>query len=192
MYFTIISLSCFAVICLAAPALAQSRAVTLEELRQALAPGDHVSLVRTDAEPLTGQLVQVGDRELRIIVPSKSEQPRLQLDVTIPYEEVLSLDRRRDPSRNGALIGAAIGAGFVGTLFGVGVTIDRNEIDEWGPIYLGYGVVFTGAGALVGWAIDRAHSKPAVRYDKSSGQTTMIRVVPLGFRGRGVALSVSF
>ncbi|RPH58614.1 MAG: hypothetical protein EHM89_12075 [Acidobacteria bacterium] len=177
-----------------APALAQPRVTTLDELHRELAPGDPISLVQTSGEALTGRLLRFGDRDLdvRIVLPPATGQPRRQLDVTIPLTAIQSLERPRDSSRNGALIGAGIGAGFVGTMFVRAIAVDRNEIDEWGPIYLGNAVVFAGLGALIGWAIDVGHSKPSVRFDKSGAETTRISLVPLGSRGRGMALAVSF
>lgn len=90
------------------------------------------------------------------------------------------------------LIGASIGAGFVGAMFAHAVAVDRNEIDEWGPIYLGYGVLFTGVGGLIGWAIDVKHAKPYARFDKPAVETAKISLVPLGSRGRGMALVAAF
>jgi hypothetical protein len=179
----------------AAPARAQPRVTTLDELQHELAPGDQISLVQTTGEALTGRLLRFGDRDLdvRIVLPPATGQPRRQLDVTIPLTAIQSLERPRDSSRNGIVIGAGVGAGFVGTMFVRAIAVDRNEIDEWGPIYLGYGVLFTGVGALVGWAIDAGHSKPPVRFKKPSAETTTISLVPLlSSRGRGMALAVSF
>jgi hypothetical protein len=177
----------------AAPALAQPRATTLDELHRELAPGDAVSLVQTSGEKVTGRLLRLGasDLDVRITQPAAG-QPQRRLDVTIPLDAIQLLERPRDSPRNGMLIGAGVGAGFVGTMFVYAVAVDRNEIDEWAPIYLGYGVLFTGVGALVGWAIDAGHSKPPVRFDKSGAETTRISLVPLGSRGRGMALAVSF
>jgi hypothetical protein len=186
--------SVFGFVLLAAPASAQPRALTLDELGQELAPGDPVSLVQTGGEALTGQLLRVGVSDLTVRTSEQptTGQPRRRLDVTIPFDSIQSLERRRDSSRNGALIGAGIGAGFVGAMFARAVAIDRNEIDEWAPIYLGYGALFTGLGTLVGWAIDKGHSKPGIRFDRSAAETTKVSVAALGYRGRGVALSVSF
>ncbi|HEY7447265.1 MAG TPA: hypothetical protein VH702_03895 [Vicinamibacterales bacterium] len=193
MRFSILVWLSFAVNLLAAPAVAQPRAVTWDEIGQELAPGDRISLVQAGGESLTGELVSLGASELTVRTttqPSPGQARRL--DMTIPFDSIQSLERRRDSSRNGALLGAGIGAGFVGTMFVSALATDRNEIDEWGYIYLGYGALFTGIGTLVGWAIDNAHSKPAIRFERAGAETTRISVAPLGFQGRGVALVVSF
>ena len=77
-------------------------------------------------------------------------------------------------------------------MFAYAVAVDRNEIDEWWPIHLGYGVLFTGVGGLIGWAIDAKHAKPHARFDKPIVETANISLVPLGSRGRGMALVVAF
>jgi len=115
----------------------------------------------------------------------------LCVDVTIPLNAIQTLERHRDSSRNGAVIAASIGAGFVGAMFVRAVAIDRNEINEWAPIYLGYGALF-GIGALICWAIDSADSKPHVRFEAPSIGTMKLRVAPLLARGRGMRLVVAF
>ena len=70
--------------------------------------------------------------------------------------------------------------------------VDYNDIDEWGPLYLAMGAVYTGVGALVGWAIDSAHSKPHVRFNAPTAQTMRIRGAPLLARRKGMALVLSF
>jgi len=156
----------------ATPAWAQTHVATLDALRGELAPGDAVSFVQTNGESVTGRLLRVGatDLDVRIVTRQLPGQPRRRLDLTIPLNAIESLERPRDSSRNGALIGASIGAGFVGGMFVRAVAIDRNEMDEWAPIYLGYGALFAGLGALVGWAIDSGTSKPHVRYDAPSSR----------------------
>jgi hypothetical protein len=90
------------------------------------------------------------------------------------------------------LIGAGIGAGVSLGIFVHAAAVDYNEIDEWGPLYLAMGAVYTGVGALVGWAIDSAHSKPHVRFNAPTAQTMRIRVAPLLARRKGMALVLSF
>ena len=86
----------------------------------------------------------------------------------------------------------SLGAGVSLGMFIYAAAVDYNEIDEWGPIYLAMGAVYTGVGALVGWAIDSAHSKPHVRFNAPSVQTMRIRVAPLLARRKGMALVLSF
>ena len=175
-------------------ALAQARVATLDDLRRELRPGDFISVVQTAGESVSGRLRRFGDTDLDIEAenrPTAGQHQRL-LDVTIPRSAIQSLERPRDSSRNGALIGAGIGGGFALTMFVWALSVDRNEIDEWASSYLAGGGICTGIGALAGWAIDFAHSRPHVRFDAPATGTMTIRAVPLLSRGPGIALVVSF
>ena len=165
-------------------ALAQRRVTTIEALRAELAPGDVVSLVQTDGESAVGRLLRINDSDLDVQIAAR------RIRLTIPFNAIESLERRPDSPRNGTLIGAALGAGLIGGLFVRAAATDWNEIDEWAPLYLGYGALFAGAGALLGWTIDSRHSKPHIRFEAVS-QTTRIRSMPNRLRG-GIALMVSF
>ena len=166
----------------------------LDELRRELSPGDFILVVQTTGDSVTGRLRRFGDTDLDIQAETRQapRQQRRLLDVKIPHSAIQSLERPRDSSRNGALIGAGIGGGYALAMFVWAVSVDRNEIDEWGPSYLAAGGISTGIGALAGWAIDRAHSKPHVRFDAPSTGTVTLRAVPLLSRGPGMALVVSF
>lgn len=173
------------------PALAQTSGASLETVRRQLAAGDSISLKRDGGGPVTGRLVRLGqsDLDIRPAEPAGGGGPRV---LTIPLASIQSLERRRDPIRNGTLIGAGIGAGLFGTMFGIAVAIDRNDMDEWAPQYLAGGAVMVGVGALVGALVDSVRSKPVLRFDRDSGAAARFRVGPLLSRGRGIAVTVSF
>jgi hypothetical protein len=174
------------------PALAQVRVATLEELQRALSPGDVIS-VQTTGDSVTGRLVRFADAALEIRADARTVAGRQPLDVTIPVGTIRSLERSRDSSRNGAFIGAGVGAGVSTGMFAYAAAVDYNEIDEWGPIYLAMGVVSTGLGALIGWALDSAHSKPRLIFNAPSSPNTMrIRLMPLPVRRNGMAVVVLF
>ena len=174
------------------PALAQVQMATLEELRQELSPGDFISLVQTTGDSVRGRLVRFADTALDIRTETRPATGKQRADVTVPLGTIRSLERPRDSSRNGVLIGAGVGAGVSLGMFIHAAAVDYNEIDEWGTRYLAMGAVYTGVGALVGWAIDSAHSKPHVRFNAPSAQTMRIRVAPLVARRKGIALVLSF
>jgi hypothetical protein len=176
----------------ASPVFAQMRISTLDELRRELSPGDVVSLVKTTGESVRGRLVRFADTALDIRSETRQVTGKQRLDVTVPYGTIRSLERPRDSSRNGVLVGAGIGAGVSLGMFIYAAAVDYNEIDEWGPIYLAMGAVYSGVGALVGWAIDSAHSKPHVRFNAPSAETMSIRVAPLLARRKGMVLVLSF
>ena len=120
-------------------------------------------------------------------------QRQQRRDITLPLSALRSVERPRDSSRNGAAYrGRRRGRGEPWGCSFTQRAVDYNEIDEWGPAYLAMGAVFTGVGALVGWGIDSAHSKPHVRFNAPSAQTMRIRVAPLLARRKGMALVLSF
>jgi hypothetical protein len=171
----------------ASPCIAQTRVTSVEELRRELAAGDFITIVPGDGQPVAGRLMRLGNVDLDVRLVNK-RGPR---DVTIPFDAIQSLERPRDSARNGAAIGAGIGAGFGGAMFIHAFVIDRNEIDEWATLYVGAAAVCTGIGALIGWAVDSASSKPHIRFDASSGGRTKVSLQPVYSRGRGIAIAVS-
>jgi hypothetical protein len=137
---------------------------------------------------------RLGDTDLDIQAENRRTpgQQRRVLDINIPYSAIQSLERPVDSSRDGAIIGACTSVCPVLVMFVWAVAVDLNEIDEWFPYYLQAGCICSGIGALAGWAIDFAHSKPYIRFDAPYKGTVMIRAVPLVSRGPGMALVVSF
>jgi hypothetical protein len=73
--------------------------------------------------------------------------------VTIPLNDIQLLERPRDSVLNGVVIGTAVGAGIIRTMFVHAVAVDRNEMDEWAAVYAGAAVVYMGLGAVVGWPL---------------------------------------
>jgi hypothetical protein len=166
---------------------------SLEVLRRELAAGDFITIVPSVGQPLAGRLTRLGNAELDVrLLNKRTPQDRGSRDVTIPLDAIVSLERSPDPARNGAAIGAGIGAAFGGSMFVHALVVDRNEMDEWAPFYVGAAAVCTGIGGLIGWAIDASHSKPHIRFDGSPGGRTKISVQPVYSRRRGIAVAVSF
>ena len=158
------------------PASAQMRVTSLDELRRELATGDVITVVSTDGQPVVGRLTRLGNEDLDVrLADKRTPGPR---EVTVALSAIRSLERPRDSARNGAAIGAGIGAGIGGAMFVHATAVDRNEIEEWAPLYAATAAVFTGIGALVGWAVDGAKSKPHVRFDAPSEGRTKVSVRP--------------
>ncbi len=175
-------------------ASAQIRVTNIDQLRRELSPGDALTIVQATGESVRGRLLRLGDKDLDIRTEAgpATGAERRRLDVTIPLSTIQSLERPRDSTVNGALIGAGVGAGVSLAVFIHAVAVDRNEVDEWiGPYLLATGI-FTAVGAGAGWAIDRAHSKPHIRFDAPSSKSTQIRIVPLLGRRTGVGVVLSF
>jgi hypothetical protein len=177
----------------ASPCIAQTRVTSLDELRRELATGDVITVVPAVGQPVAGRLMRLGSVDLDVRpVDTRTSPERVPRDVTIALDAIQSLERPPDSVRNGVAIGAGIGAGYSAAMFVRAIVIDRNEIGEWATLYVGGAALCTGIGALVGWAMDAAHSKPHIRFDRSSAVRTKVSVQPLYSRGRGVALTVSF
>ncbi len=77
-------------------------------------------------------------------------------------------------------------------MFVYAAAVDYNEIDEWAPAYLAIGGIFSGVGALAGWAIDRAHSKPHIRFNAAPMGSVRIHLGPLPGRGARIAVAFSY
>ena len=177
----------------ASPCIAQTRVTSLEELRRELAAGDFITIVPGVGQPVAGRLMRLGNVDLDVrLVDKRTPRERGPRDVTIPLDAIQSLERPRDSARNWAAIGAGIGAGFGGAMFVRAIVVDRNEMDEWATSYVAGAALYTGIGALIGWAMDTAHSKPHIRFDASARGKTKVSVKPVYSRGRGIALAVSF
>jgi hypothetical protein len=175
------------------PGIAQTRVTSIEELRRELATGDFITVVTAAGQPVAGRLMRLGTVDLDVrLVDTGTSQGRSPRAVTIALTDIQSLERPRNSARNGAALGAGIGAGVGGAMFVHALVIDRNEMDEWATRYVGVTAVCTGIGALIGWAMDAARSKPHIRFDSHPEGRTKVRVQPVYPRGGGIALAVSF
>jgi hypothetical protein len=172
-------------------AIAQTRLASLDELRGALGTGDLIMVVPEGGGPLAGRLIRIGrdDLDVRLVDAHGRQRPGPR-DVTLALDAIRSLDRPRDPVRNGVMIGAGIGAAVGGALIVQALAVDRNEIDEWAGIYAGATAASVGLGAVIGWAIDAARSKPHIVFGASEPGTT-VSVRPASSRGPGMEIVVT-
>lgn len=160
----------------------------IDHLRRQLFRGDKVSIVRSNGDTVRGRIQRVGAEDLDIATGSRRER----LNLTVPFAAIQSLERPRDSSRDGALIGMGVGAGFSAALFAYAYAVDANESDEWSGLYIGTAALYTGLSTLIGWAIDTVHSKPHFRYEAPRAGSVSVRPVPLVARGPGVGVVVTF
>lgn len=152
------------------PCLAQTPVASLDELRRELAAGDAITVVPAVGSSVAGKLIRFGSVDLALQRIGRDLPRGDAPEVTVPLDAIRSVERRRDPARNGAAIGAAIGAAYGGTMVVRAMVVDRNEMGEWAPLYAGGTLVCTAIGALVGWAVDAARSKPHIKFDAPSSE----------------------
>ena len=165
-------LSTFAAVAIApAIALAQPQRVTLDEMRAALQRGDQVAFVQADGQSLKGKLTRIDESVLQVMVTTMDDKGVVkERDVVVPFSDLQSLERRKDSVMNGVRNGALVGAGIAAAFFIHSVAIDANEMDEWGASHVdGIRPCYTGIGALVGWSIDAANSKPPLVWSGTAG-----------------------
>jgi hypothetical protein len=175
------------------PCAAQTRLTSPEELQRELAAGDVITVVPASGPRVSGKLLRQTAAGLEIRPADKRHvrgaAPR---DLTIRLDAIQWLERPRDPVRNGVIVGTGTGAAVGGAMFITAFVIDRNEMDEWAPFYLGATAVCAGIGALIGWTVDAANSKPYLIYLASPGDRTTVGIRPLRSRGLGIGLVVAF
>jgi hypothetical protein len=177
----------------AGPCLGQTHLTSPAELERELARDDFIIVVPSSGQPVTGRVIRLTPDGLEIRpVKKPAGQGAGSRDLTIPLTAIQSLERPRDSVRNGVLIGAGAGAGLGAGMFITAFVIDRNEMDEWAPFYLGATAVCTGIGALIGWAIDTARSKPHLTFHTPPGQRIEISVERPQSGGLGIRLAVAF
>ena len=165
----------------ASPCVAQTRVTSVEELRRELAAGDFVIVVPAGGQPVAGRLMRLGTVDLDVrLVNKRTSQDRRPRNVvlTVPLDDIRSLERPRDAARNGAAMGAGIGAGFGAAMFVHAMAIDRNEMDEWATLYIGAAAVCTGIGALI--------------RGKNESQRAACLFTGSRDRGRGVTVTIAF
>jgi hypothetical protein len=176
----------------AGDAVAQTPMTSLVQVREQLAAGDFIRIVPTAGPVLSGHLIRFGEATLDLRVKEQKLPGETPRQVLIRLTEIRTIERPRDSTRNGTLLGAAVGGSVGAAMFVHALIVDRNEIDEWMPLYAGFTAVSTVVGGLIGWTIDTARSKPHVRFDADLGKQTRLVVHPMVSRDRVViAVTVS-
>lgn len=164
------------------------------ELRARLRVGDRVRVTERNGDEWRGEVTRIGMTDCELVTePSARRDDPSRLMVTMPYDVIAALERRRDSTLNGALIGAGVGGGAMLGVFLYMVAVDRNEMDEWAGAYAASGLVAAGIGALVGWGIDAAQSRAAFTYRPETTRATQVRIGPMISRNAaGLGVSVRF
>ena len=163
----------------------QTVASSFEELEsvvneERVGRGTTIRLTDISGRTVTGKLTMLNRRSISLAVDGRTQ---------IFAESGISEIRMADGLGNGTLIGAGVG---LGTALGILAAVGSGEGYVVSSAQVAAPLVFTGAGALVGALIDRAHEGGRVLY-VSPGQTRSTAVSPLLAHGRrGVLVSISF
>jgi hypothetical protein len=108
--------------------------------------------------------------------------------IRVSRSVIQSLERKRDSTKDGAIIGAAIGAGFGLFLVFAGDPHKPRELAS----SLATEAVTTAIGGASGWTIDLVRSKPHLEFEASPEAGLKIHVMPLLARdGQGLAVVAS-
>ena len=163
---------------------AQGVASSFDQLSVLVKPGDKISIVDMTGREAEGRIGTLSRDELTLVTKAGARQ--------LGERDVAKIRQRRSDSlQNGAIIGAAAGAGYGLAMLALLASMD----DGGGPIPIGVVtgmVVFTGIGAAAGAGIDALITRRQVIYEKPGGGR-QVSISPLFLHGRrGVAVSVKF
>lgn len=163
---------------------AQGIASSFDQLSVLVKPGDKISIVDVTGREAEGRIAKVSRDELTLLTDAGARRLR-ERDVTKIRQ------RRSDSLRNGAIIGAAAGAGYGLAM----LALLASTSDGGGPIPIGVVTgmgMLTGIGAAAGAGIDALIARRQVIYEKPGGGG-QVSISPIFLDGRrGVAVSVKF
>ncbi|MEX2273926.1 MAG: hypothetical protein WD690_20850, partial [Vicinamibacterales bacterium] len=154
---------------------AQVVASSFDQLSVLVKPGDKITVVDLAGREAEGRIGVLSRDRLTLVTAA---WPRELGEVDVAQIR----QRRSDSLQNGAIIGAAAGAGYGLALLAVVMSMN----DGGGPIPVGVVtgmVVFTGMGAAAGAGIDALITRRQVIYRKTPGENRF-SVSPLFGRGR--------
>ena len=126
----------------------------LEVLLNRIKAGDGIEVTDSTAVKTAGTLTTLTDTSIGMMVRGS--------ELKFPIADIREIGKRGDSVRNGALIGAGIGAGLValgGAAWCSGYACSRPFVDTVAAS-AGVGLLFAGIGAL----IDKAHTGHTVIY----------------------------
>ena len=162
---------------------AQGVASSFDQLSVLVKPGDKIGIVDITGQETEGRIGTLSRDELTLVTKTGVRQ--------LGEGDVAQIRQRRSDSlQNGAIIGAAAGAGYGLAMLAFLASTD----DGGGPIPIGVVtslVTLTGIGAAAGAGIDALITRRQVIYEKPGGGH--VSISPLFLHGRrGVAVSVKF
>jgi hypothetical protein len=166
-----------------APAGAQQVAISFEELRKLVRPGETIYVTDARGTISKGRLAELSAGSLQLRVDRDAGAP----PVSLSESDVNNIAvHRSDPLWNGMLIGFASGAVPV-ALIGAGAPASAGEV---AVVTAGYGVI----GLLTGLLIDFLNKEHVTIYvHRPRTESSRIRLSPIaGKSAAGVRLSAEF
>lgn len=162
---------------------AQGVASSFDQLGVLVTPGDHIRVVDVAGRETAGRISQLS-RDTLVLVTDAGPRQLGEADVATIRQ------RRDDPLKNGAVIGAVAGTAY-GALGLLVARLTENTHLSVGRATTG--VLFcTGIGAAIGVGIDALITRQRVIYQRPATGSS-VSVSPFIGRGRrGVAVSVRF
>lgn len=156
----------------AAPAWAQERATSLDELRMVVGAGDKITVTNRDGQTVTGRVLSLSPSALSIAARSG--------DRTFSDNDINTISRRQgDSLANGAKIGFGVGAA-IGFLGGLAVAGEVHDGALLLPFFAG---IYGGLGAGIGVGFDAMIEDDHVIFARAT--TGRFSVTPIAGKGRG-------
>jgi hypothetical protein len=170
----------------APPVRAGEPARTMAGLEDRMQPGTEVDLVDREGRVVRGAFVRADDEGVLVTLYGSGEGRR------VPAADIMTVTRPGDSLKNGALIGAAVGAA---TALAISIDDGSGQVEPW---CLDTGckvaasafaiVTYTGIGMIV----DRAIKGRTVAYRAPADRASWSVAPQLVPRGAGVRLAVKF
>ena len=151
---------------------------SFERLPGILKAGQTVVVSSNDGRSTRGKVVSVSATSLT-------------LDVGVFPSDSVTAVERRDSSWNGILIG--LGAGIAAARVSVGKTCDLPDPECAAIVTTAIGLPLIGAGALIGWGVDRAIGNDYLYSAPYQAVGRSIMLTPfVGYKRAGAALAMRF
>ena len=161
----------------ATSSLAGAQDISFDRLALLVNQGDTITVTDADGRRLHGQILDLSPSTLTL----QTGAIRHELDGS---EVSVVRGRERDPLRNGALIGFAVGAGYVVSL------AVRYRIDDPAMVYFAF--LMGGAGAGIGVGLDSLHEDSRVIYRAAPSDRRLTVSPVLSPERQGLSVSFGF
>jgi hypothetical protein len=179
-------IAAIAILCAgASTAAAQGIAVSYQELRLLVQPGDRVTVIDHSGRKTSGRITELSATSLALMVDGQRTD--------WAEGEVATITQRRgDSLANGAWIGLGVGAGF--SAVGIAISAADDAYDDVGAGEVAAVIaIYAGIGAGIGAGIDALISRHRVIFERKAGAGVSLAITPqFGPARAGARLSIRF